>query len=439
MERKVKKKFLLVIVWLFCTALANAETLTWKDCVDETIKNNSELKSAAEKVTETKAQGWSSFASALPQISAYGSGSRNGQDLTTQSNIGGVDYTTLGTTHTDSYSYGLTGRQLIFDGFSTLHLMLSASESSKAAEENYKSSSASVRQELVQAFAALLSAQALEQITSDIQDLRKSQLNDIKLRYQSGTEHKGNFMNTEASYDQAVYSKNQADRALEIAKSQLCFVLGRDKKADITVTGDFAVAEDINTEPDFDALYKNDPAMLALIAQKNSADYSSRAAYGSFFPSVYASASAGRADDKWPPGENNKIWSVGVNVTLPLFEGGALVAKAVQAHAAAVQAEADEKTGRDQIIQSLMQSWKSLKDAYEFSGVQKEFLDATAERAKIADVQYATGLTTFNDWTIIQDALVSSKTSYLNAQTNLLTTEAAWIQAKGGTLEDEKK
>jgi outer membrane protein TolC len=285
----------------------------------------------------------------------------------------------------------------------------------------------------------LLSAQALEQITSDIQDLRKSQLNDIKLRYQSGTEHKGNFMNTEASYDQAVYSKNQADRALEIAKSQLCFVLGRDKKADITVTGDFAVAEDINTEPDFDALYKNDPAMLALIAQKNSADYSSRAAYGSFFPSVYASASAGRADDKWPPGENNKIWSVGVNVTLPLFEGGALVAKAVQAHAAAVQAEADEKTGRDQIIQSLMQSWKSLKDAYEFSGVQKEFLDATAERAKIADVQYATGLTTFNDWTIIQDALVSSKTSYLNAQTNLLTTEAAWIQAKGGTLEDEKK
>ncbi len=124
---------------------------------------------------------------------------------------------------------------------------------------------------------------------------------------------------------------------------------------------------------------------------------------------------------------------------MPLFEGGALVAKAIQTHAAADQAEANEKAGRDQIIQALIQSWKSLKDAYEFVGVQKKNLDAEAERAKIADVEYQTGLMNFNDWTVIQDSFIGSKTSYLNSQTNLLTTEAAWIQAKGGTLEDEKK
>ena len=60
-------------------------------------------------------------------------------------------------------------------------------------------------------------------------------------------------------------------------------------------------------------------------------------------------------------------------------------------------------------------------------------------RAKIADAQYRNGLLTFDSWTIIQNGLVSSRKGYLAAQANLLINEAAWIQAKGGTLEDEKK
>jgi outer membrane protein TolC len=87
----------------------------------------------------------------------------------------------------------------------------------------------------------------------------------------------------------------------------------------------------------------------------------------------------------------------------------------------------------------LKNTWSGYKDASENLQVQKKSLDAYKERAMIADTQYTTGLITFNDWTIIQDGLVSAQKSYLNAQANLLISEAAWIQAKGGTLEDEKK
>jgi outer membrane protein TolC len=352
--------------------------------------------------------------------------------------INGISYTALGTSHTNSFSYGITAKQLIFDGFSTLHMMLSASESSKAAEENYKASSASIRQALVQAFAGLLAAQDLVKIDTDIADLRKSQLNDITLLYQSGREDKGNYMHTEATYEQAVYSKNQAARGLELSKAQLCFVMGRDEKQDITVTGDFAISSDLNSEPDYDALTKDNPTMQSLTAQKNSADYAAKAALGSFLPSVYITGSAGREDDVWVP-QAERVWSVGVNASMPLFEGGALVAKAIQAHAAYDQAAANEKAGRDQVIQSLIQAWKSLIDAKQNVAVQKAMFDSEAERAKIADVEYQEGIMTFDDWTLIQDSFTASKTSYLNAETNLLTAEAAWIQAKGGTLEDEKK
>ena len=71
--------------------------------------------------------------------------------------------------------------------------------------------------------------------------------------------------------------------------------------------------------------------------------------------------------------------------------------------------------------------------------VQDKYLQATIERAKIADAQYETGLIVFNDWTIIQDSLVSSQKSFVAAEAQLLISEAAWIQAKGGTLEDDAK
>lgn len=428
----MKKTVLLVSVFsLFFTAAYCAE-LTWKDCVSETLKNSYELKSAHERAVQTKAQGWSSFASALPQISVSAGATRNG------SAFQGDNYQFFSTTQNDSVSYGISGRQLIFDGLSTLHEMLAQSENSKAAEENYKITSASIRQELVQAFAGLLKAQKLVDISTDILKLRKSQLNDIKLRYQAGREHKGSYMNTEASYAQAEYSLNQATRSLALAKSQLRNVIGRVGLDDITVTGDFSISEEMATNPDFEKLYKESPACLALTAQTNASDDNAKAAIGSFLPSVYVNGSAGRQDDSWPP-QGKVNWTAGVSLSLPIFEGGALIAKTVQTQSALAQARADEIIGKEKVIQTLMSSWSGLKDSYEFSSVQEKFLAAALERAKIADAQYATGLTAFDSWTIIQDSLVSAKNSYLNAQTNLLNTEAAWIQAKGGTLEDEKQ
>jgi outer membrane protein TolC len=76
-----------------------------------------------------------------------------------------------------------------------------------------------------------------------------------------------------------------------------------------------------------------------------------------------------------------------------------------------------------------------LQDAITNMSVQKKFLGAADERAKITRAQYSTGLATFNDWIIIEDNLVKAQKAYLNAQAEMLVAEAYWIQAIGGTLE----
>ena len=157
-----------------------------------------------------------------------------------------------------------------------------------------------------------------------------------------------------------------------------------------------------------------------------------------FFPKIYANATTGTTNSDWRPDEDTYAWSVGVSVSLPIFEGGKRIAKVSKAKAGLNKAQADERSGRDSIIFTLEETWTEFQNAADKVSVQRKYLEAAKERAKIANAQYSTGLTSFNDWIIIEDNLVNAKKSFLNAQANVLVNEANWIQAKGGTLDYEE-
>jgi outer membrane protein TolC len=106
-----------------------------------------------------------------------------------------------------------------------------------------------------------------------------------------------------------------------------------------------------------------------------------------------------------------------------------------QAKALYKQYEADERSARDAVIYTLEDTWAALQDNVESVGVEEKFLQATQVRSNIAEAQYSLGLMQFDNWTIIEDDLVQSKKSLLNARANALYAEANWIQAKGETLE----
>jgi outer membrane protein TolC len=345
-----------------------------------------------------------------------------------------VPYT--GNTQTQNYSYGLTVRQLVFDGFQNTQDILQASETVKAAEFNYKAASAQVRYSLRSAYVGLMKAQDMIKVTAQILSLRKKQYEDVKLRYNGGTEDIGAVMSSEADFKQADFSAGQALRTLEVAKESLCSAIGRDINSDISVKEDFTITEDTTIEPDFKALLLTNLGYLAAVSQRRAAQFAFGSSVSSFLPQAYASGSVGRGAATLLP--QDTTWSLGLNISFTIFDGGKSEAQCSQALAALNQAKADEKASSDNTTISLKNAWYGFKDAFMTVAVQQKYFDASAQRAKISDVQYSTGLTDFNNWTIIQNTLVSSQTAIVSAQAGLLTAEAAWIQAKGGTLEDEK-
>ena len=199
----------------------------------------------------------------------------------------------------------------------------------------------------------------------------------------------------------------------------------------------FTKASKTQEKPEFERLSEDNPFLLELIVKKEAARFDLKSAKADFFPEVYANASAGRTDEYWPP--RNEAWSANVSLSLPIFAGGSRIAQVSKAKAALNQAQADERSGSDSVIFTLEEAWKDLQDAIDETEVQQKFLEAAEERAKITQAQYSTGLISFDDWTIIEDDLVNTKKSFLDAQADALVAKAGWIQAKGGTVDYGQK
>ncbi len=396
------------------------EILTWKDCLREAKENHPDLISAEEQLNQYKANKAIARSGSLPQISS----SLTGKTSRASTNV-----------TTDTYSYGVTGKQLLFDGFKTAYGVSSATEDIKSSQYNYEVASSNIRLSLRTAFVELLKAQRLLDITKDIAARRRQNVELVRLRYEAGREHRGSLLNAQANLAKAEFEVTQAGRNINLKQRQLIKELGRKKSTPVRVRGDFESEYSNRDKPDFEYLTESNPALLELIAKREAARFDLKSAEADFFPEMYANASSGKTASDWPPDKNE--WSAWLSLSFPIFEGGSRLAEVSKANAEFKQAEADERSGRDSVILTLEDSWKAWQDAIDKVQVEQKFLEAAEERAKITQAQYSTGLISFDDWTIIEDDLVSAKKSFLEAQANALITEANWVKARGGTLDEE--
>ena len=413
-----------VILFIYNGARAE-ELMTWDDCVKEAAKNHPDLVSAQMSIKSAQADKTITASGLFPQLST---------DLNTSRSKSSGGSSSGGSSAVNNYNYGVTGSQLIFDGFQTMNKVNAAAENINAVRQSYNFTSSQVRQRLRSAFVNLLKAQESLHIREGIFQRRRQNFELVTLKYEGGMENKGSLLSEQANVRQAQYDITTAKREIELAQRQLTKELGRRQLTPVTAKGEFKVNDDAREKPDFTALTQNHPTLQQLTAQKNAAAFNVKTAKGEFFPSITAQGNAGKNDTAWPPKDSE--WSIGAAVSFPIFEGGKRFADVSKANALLTKAEADERSSRDGIIETLTDAWTSLQNALDNVDVQNQFLAATEMRARIAEAQYSIGFVSFNDWIIIENNFVSAKNSYLNAQAQALTAEANWIQAKGETLEN---
>jgi outer membrane protein TolC len=442
---------LLIFLPLIYSTGYGADDLTWGECVRLAKANNPHLISSREIIRQNRAAVGAARSGYLPQISAnlgasiskqYGGLSANAQAEDYSASTTGVNRllqqgSTTSGGRTESYSYEVTGSQMLFDGLKTVYDVRSAQSLVDYARYQYTLASSQLRHDLRLAFVQLLKAQESIGISKEIVARWKKNRALVQMRYKAGREHRGSLMNAEANLAQAQYQLLQSQRSVAVAQRGLLRQMGIYSFLPVHAYGSLAAAavRDRN-RPDFNDILNAHPLLLQTVKKKESALYDEKSQIAGLSPVISATGSAGRAANQFPP--KTTSWSAGIKATLPIFDGGSRYYGIEKARAAYRQAEADEMSIREQVISDLEEKWTAWQNAIDFVGVQRKFLAAAEERARIAEAEYSIGLVQFDNWIIIEDDLAQKKRAYLDAKASELNAEAEWLLARGETLDYEK-
>jgi len=395
-----------------------ATTLTWSDCVRLATQNNPDLQSAREQVLNSDAVHMGAYSALYPQISASYS---EGRSYASANLFAPHSYAT-------AYGEQLSLSQLVFDGFATKGNIDQAKAQLNLAFAQLDGEKASLSFNLKSSFAQLLYAQKLIKISEDIVDIRRSAARLVRLLYQGGSEDKGDMKLAEANLAQSLYSLDEAVRTRDLSAVQLSVYIGKDLPAPVLAEGEL-VTDHLPVMPSFAKLAQATPLFYERQAEVSAAAAGLTVANSGWWPTITANADAFRSDNAYPL--KNHGWSVGFNVSYPLFQGGATYFNVKAANASLRQSLDNLRSGTNDAALTLAQMFKGMVDAEDNVRIQEQLLEATALRYRISSADYRNGLTTFEDFNLITNDFVSQKQSLLSARLNAVIAEAGWEEAKG--------
>jgi outer membrane protein TolC len=205
--------------------------------------------------------------------------------------------------------------------------------------------------------------------------------------------------------------------------------------AGFEIKGEIAPVSGYKEKPDFASITAKNPLCLKAASELKSAELSVKTAQTEFSPKLSASGSVGRDGESL--GDMPANWSVGLEVSAPLFSGGETWYSYKRAKSVYNQAFLNDRNVKNETLVKLEESWNDLMDSIENVDVQKINLDAVIERSRIGEAQYSIGTLSFDNWTIIENNLSNARRAYLEACAEALISEARWINSTGGTLDNE--
>ncbi|WP_397377695.1 efflux transporter outer membrane subunit [Pseudomonas sp.] len=162
-------------------------------------------------------------------------------------------------------------------------------------------------------------------------------------------------------------------------------------------------------------------------------------AEAAWYPDLNISASGGYRGSSFANWIDlpNRVWSLGPQLALTLFDGGARQAERERSEAAYDQTVA-------QYRQAVLDSFREVEDALvqlrvleEEAGVQQEALAAARESLRLIENQYRAGSVDFNSVVNVQATALNNERNTLSLLGTRLTTSVQLIAALGGGWQSE--
>ncbi|MBN9413924.1 hypothetical protein ABS71_15990 [bacterium SCN 62-11] len=401
-----------MVLFLLLYTAAGAQELTLDEALQKAFEHQPALQRAQGKILES--QGTLELADTLgqPTLGLQTSYTFNDPPLRLL-----VGTTPVDAVVSNNWASTLSFRQVIAT-FGRLHWAHEEAElQKKAREAELQYTRSRLREEVKVSFYQLLHSQALIQVREDALKARQAQLDIARKLVGHGAAPGYDARRDQAGVAQAQQDLSDGLRDETIARARLTRLLGEPVArlhTDLEPLEPPPAKASGENRPDLAAVrwaLAASQAHLELMQVQDAPTLSFQSDYGR------------RNALGLQPGQ---LWSTGLVLNIPLFDGGVAEAKSQQAQGALQQLQADvEQTERDIALEvetgqaNLQSSWRNLDTS-------RSALGAAEEAARIARLRYQNGFSTNLELLDAEAALTQAQQNQLSARYHYLQARAHW-------------
>ena len=400
-------RIFLLSIWTFIflvTSAYPADPLTLGEAVAIAVRKHPQVVEAREVVAGAEARVGQARANYYPQITVAADWNNNRAFLPS---LGGIKETEL-------YSAAAFLRQSIYDFGRTSGVVDSTGENREAARYALTVTRQDLAFRVKSAFYLLLATERQLTSTRETVKFREDVYRQAREFFQQGIRPKVDVARAEANLYTARTALVRAGNNRELARVELASSIGIDS------LGDRPIEEPAFSEasiPERDRLqqaaFTGRSELKRLNALQSAAVAGLQTAKAGYLPILSGAASVGYANQDFPP--DGAVWSVGINLTVPIFSGFATMEQVRETQAAIRAVEAQRDGAKLQIIKDVESAWLGVREATaRISSTGKE-VEAARENRALAMARYQEG--------------VGNIIEVSDAQAQALDAETAKIQA----------
>jgi outer membrane protein len=278
--------------------------------------------------------------------------------------------------------------------------------------------------EVETAYFVVLAARAQRAAQAEQEAALRASFDAVELRVRGGLAARADQLRARAALSEATLARQLAERDIAKAEAML------KQAAGIEQTRGLLLDWETTPPPALDAATllaellaeaeQQRPDLRALQAAAASARAEAERARAARWPSLSLAASGGRTyfleDERTP----STTYSVGVNLSVPLFDGGRLAAQARAAERDAERLQAEAESQRSQVALAVTAAYHDVRHAQDQrEGVALQF-DSASESAQAAEARYRAGVGSLLEWLTAQADLARARQAQAQADSDWL-------------------
>ena len=311
-------------------------------------------------------------------------GADNGSRLAAGSLTNPIVYSRVGT--------GLSIGQMITDFGRTSNLIAMAKLQASAQDQVTETTRAQILLDTSRAYFAILRTLAVLKVASQTVTARQTVSDQVTALAESKLKSNLDVSFANVNLADAKLLLVQAQSDLKAAEADLATAIGLPNESG------FVLDEEPIPSPmpdRVDALIReaiqNRPELKSLRLQQNAAERFIRAEHALYFPSVGVVGTAGFV----PTGYQavpSRYGAIGMNVSIPIFNGGLFKARQTQAELKAKAATENVNDLQNRVIRDVRVAWLSATTAFDRMGLTRQLLEQAKISLDLAQARYDLGL-----------------------------------------------